>query len=66
MSVRIRAIREKKVIWNKKEAVDLDLSVGAFDANKTLAEVVYFGNLNLQVLYILVMTEQVMWMEMMV
>ena len=29
----------------KKKAVDLDLSVGIFDANKNLAQVVYFGNL---------------------
>lgn len=29
----------------KKEAVDLDLSVGIFDANKNLAEVVYYGKL---------------------
>lgn len=29
----------------KKEAVDLDLSVGIFDTNKNLAEVVYYGKL---------------------
>ncbi len=30
----------------KKEAVDLDLSVGLFNANKELTNIVYFGNLN--------------------
>ncbi len=30
----------------KKEAVDLDLSVGTFDSNKNLVDVIYFGNLN--------------------
>ena len=30
----------------KKEAVDLDLSVGLFDANKNLKGTVYFGNLS--------------------
>jgi len=29
----------------KKKAVDLDLSVGTFDSNKNLVDVVYFGNL---------------------
>lgn len=29
----------------KKKAVDLDLSVGIFDSNKNLSQVVYFGNL---------------------
>jgi tellurium resistance protein TerZ len=32
----------------RKVAVDLDLSVGVFDNNKILEEVVYFGNLNTQ------------------
>ncbi len=39
------AIEKKSLFGTKKEAVDLDLSVGVFDANKTLAEVVYFGKL---------------------
>ncbi len=30
----------------KKVAVDLDLSVGLFDANKNVVDTVYFGNLN--------------------
>jgi len=30
----------------KKKAVDLDLSAGTFDNNKTLVDVIYFGNLN--------------------
>ncbi|NRD72871.1 TerD family protein [Shewanella sp. VB17] len=38
---------EKKGFFGgvKKEAVDLDASVGAFDANKQLSAVVYFGDL---------------------
>lgn len=39
------AIEKKGIFGNKKEAVDLDLSVGIFDNNKNLAEVVYFGKL---------------------
>lgn len=30
---------------DKKKAVDLDLSIGLFDANKNLANIVYFGRL---------------------
>jgi len=31
---------------DKKKAVDLDLSVGLFDAKKTLSSIIYFGNLS--------------------
>ena len=31
----------------KKKAVDLDLSVGTFDSNKNLIDVIYFGNLKI-------------------
>ena len=58
------AIEKKGIFGTKKEAVDLDLSVGIFDNNKNLSEVIYFGNLKSSGI-ILVMTEQVMWMEMM-
>jgi tellurium resistance protein TerZ len=39
------AIEKKGFFGTKKEAVDLDLSVGIFDTNKNLVEVVYFGKL---------------------
>lgn len=39
------AIEKKGIFGTKKEAVDLDLSVGIFDNNKNLSEVIYFGNL---------------------
>ncbi len=39
------AIEKKGFFGTKKEAVDLDLSVGLFDANKNLVKVVYFGDL---------------------
>ena len=38
-------IEKKGFFGTKKEAVDLDLSVGLFDNNKNLKNVVYFGNL---------------------
>ncbi len=41
------AIEKKGFFGNKKmEAVDLDLSVGTFDSNKNLINVIYFGNLH--------------------
>ncbi|PWQ98559.1 TerD family protein [Leucothrix arctica] len=39
------AIEKKGFFGTKKKAVDLDASVGFFDANKTLMDVVYFGQL---------------------
>ena len=39
------AIEKKGIFGTKKEAVDLDLSVGIFDNNKNLSEVIYSGNL---------------------
>ena len=39
------AIEKKGIFGTKKEAVDLDFSVGIFDNNKNLSEVIYFGNL---------------------
>lgn len=40
------AIEKSGFFGNKKiEAVDLDLSVGLFDDNKNLTDIIYFGNL---------------------
>lgn len=42
------AIEKKGFFGTSKEAVDLDLSIGIFDLNKNLKDVVYFGKLQSQ------------------
>ncbi len=39
------AIERKGLLGTRKEAVDLDASCILYDSNKTVAEIIYFGNL---------------------